>query len=226
MSRDSFLARVRDAAAAGRKYRIRDYQTVDPAAGRTSGDDDLPARMAKEVELAGGCAHLVNHLDAARDVLSRLLTEAAPKSALCWQHPVLDRLRLEELLAGHGIEAVTYRRLAKLPRDEQRSKMLAAGIGITGTTLAIAETGTLAVASSPGSERLASLVPPIHVAIVERNQIVPDLFDLFGQHEADPLDSMPTNLTLITGPSKTGDLELRLTTGVHGPGECHVIVVR
>ena len=101
--------------------------------------------------------------------------------------------------------------------------MLAAGIGISSVDYAIAETGTLAVCAKPGQERVASLLPPVHAAIVAEEQIVADLFDVFAQ--LDPAD-MPSNLALITGPSKTGDIELQLTTGVHGPGEWHVIVVR
>ena len=82
------------------------------------------------------------------------------------------------------------------------------------------------MASAPGSERLASLLPPVHVAVIEAAQILPDLFDLFARLQISGHPEMPSNLTLITGPSKTGDIELRLTTGVHGPGEWHVIIIR
>ena len=89
----------------------------------------------------------------------------------------------------------------------------------------MAETGTLALSSSKERERVASLLPPVHVAIVDRSQILPDLFDLFEAIEREYAGDLPSNLVLITGPSKTGDLELKLTTGVHGPGHWHVIVL-
>jgi L-lactate dehydrogenase complex protein LldG len=109
--------------------------------------------------------------------------------------------------------------------EQRRGEMLTADVGITSATLAIAETGTLAMASGPGTERVASLLPPIHIAVVSAEQIVPDLFDLFTTMQSSSA-SMPSNWVLITGPSKTGDLELKLTTGVHGPGHWHVIVIR
>jgi len=91
--------------------------------------------------------------------------------------------------------------------------------------LAIAETGTLLMCARPGQERVASLTPPMHIAIVERRQIVPDLIDAFDWLAGRGLENLPSNVTLITGPSKTGDIELQLTTGVHGPGKWRVVVV-
>jgi L-lactate dehydrogenase complex protein LldG len=70
------------------------------------------------------------------------------------------------------------------------------------------------------------LLPPVHIAIVERAQIVPDLFDMFAILGRQIETGLPTNLAFITGPSKTGDIELTLITGVHGPGKWHVIVIR
>ena len=80
----------------------------------------------------------------------------------------------------------------------------------------------MVLATRPGQPRAVSLLPPVHIVVAHRNQIVPDLFDLFSQGaEA----GLPACLSLITGPSKTGDIELKLVTGVHGPGEVHVVLV-
>src|SRR5207249_2523590 len=97
----------------------------------------------------------------------------------------------------------------------------AADLGITSVDWAVAETGTLALCSSSAQGRVVSLLPPRYLAIVEPAQIVPDLFDLFAALEPRKTE-LPSNLTLVTGPSKTGDIELKLTTGVHGPGEVHL----
>ncbi|MBN1489855.1 MAG: lactate utilization protein [Phycisphaerae bacterium] len=96
-----------------------------------------------------------------------------------------------------------------------------ADVGITGVRMAIAETGSIVVTSGSGSRRLASLAPPEHIAIVEKDQIVPDLLDWAASLGPD----MPANEVLITGPSKTADIEMNLVMGVHGPRNVHVILI-
>jgi L-lactate dehydrogenase complex protein LldG len=68
-------------------------------------------------------------------------------------------------------------------------------------------------------------LPPVHIAVAECGQLLPDLFDLFEPGDGQP-PVPPSCLSIITGPSKTGDIELRLVTGVHGPGELHVILAQ
>ena len=226
MSREAFLARVRQAAAAGRAHRVHLRGDVPEGVGYCGAGADPVSRLIDEVNAVGGQAHPAADLNAAREALAGLLEKYAPKSALCWRHPLLDRLGLAEILSQRGIARVDHDSLAPLDQPDQRQKMFAAEIGISSVSLAVAETGTLVMQSRAGQERLASLLPPVHVAIVEAAQIVPDLFDAFARLEAEGLANLPSNVVLITGPSKTGDIELTLTTGVHGPGKWHVIVVQ
>ena len=81
--------------------------------------------------------------------------------------------------------------------------------------------GQRRTSDAAGTAASLSLLPPIHVAVADRSQLLSDLFDLFEVPSAEP----PSCLSLITGPSKTGDIELRLVTGVHGPGEIHVVLI-
>ena len=224
MSRETFLARVRQAAEIGRAYRVH-LKPVPPDVGYVGAAGDLCQKLAAEIDAVGGQAFIVADLAAARAKLAELLRLAAATSALCWQHPLLDRLDLPELLASQGVIEHAYRNLSGLEFSQQRSTLLACDVGVSSADCAIAETGTLMVCSRPGQERVASLLPPMHVAIVERSQIVPDLIDAFGLLHDRGLENMPSNVTLITGPSKTGDIELTLTTGVHGPKHWRVIII-
>jgi L-lactate utilization protein LutC len=226
LNREEFLTRVRTAAAAGRAYRVDVNADIPDGAGYVGGGGDLAVCLAHEIAAVGGQATVVDDLAAARTALGALLELYRPRSAFCWQHPLLDRLQLDELLAERKIAQSNSQSLAALSYDARRKSMLAADIGITSASFAIAETGSLVMIAQRGQERLASLLPPVHVAIVERAQILPDLFDLFAELRRAGYDNLPSNLAMITGPSKTGDIEMTLTTGVHGPGKWHVIVVR
>ncbi len=249
MNQSAFLARVREAARAGRAFRVtHSDELAAPLPLARVDDRDLPARLAAEIEAVGGHAHRASDWVDATVQLAQLLDRYQPRAALCWQGGALGAVRLNDLLSERNMRRIDYESLHQLDPAEQRRQILAADIGITGVAAAVAETGSLVMVGGPGCERVASLAPPVHVAVVAANQILADLFDVFpgvdrGGHRAadasraaeqpsaalaaqfDPAQ-MPSNVAFITGPSKTGDLELKLTTGVHGPGQWHVILVR
>ena len=94
--------------------------------------------------------------------------------------------------------------------------------GITDVYAAVAETGSLVVRASASNGRSLSLVPPLHIAIVEPKNLLPDLVDLFAKLAA---DGKASAVSLITGPSKTSDIEMNLVVGVHGPVEVKIFVL-
>jgi L-lactate utilization protein LutC len=98
-----------------------------------------------------------------------------------------------------------------------------AEIGISSADYALADTGTLVMLSSPAEARLISLLPPVHIAVVPKERLLWGLDELFTilPRPAEQTSSM----VLITGPSRTADIEQILVRGVHGPGEIHVVVV-
>jgi len=104
-----------------------------------------------------------------------------------------------------------------------RSLCAVADLGITSADYAIAETGTLVVLSSAEEARMISLLPPVHLAILPSGRILTGLDELFAllPHPAEKTSSM----VLITGPSRTADIEMTLIRKVHGPGEVHVVIV-
>ncbi len=101
------------------------------------------------------------------------------------------------------------------------SDYAAAAVTVEEVFGAIAETGTLVCVSEGGRAVQAGLLPAHHVAIIRRDRIFATLDDLFAAMVGAP----PTNITLVTGPSRTADIELTLAIGVHGPEKLDVIVV-
>jgi L-lactate dehydrogenase complex protein LldG len=104
------------------------------------------------------------------------------------------------------------------PRAEQAQ----AEIGVTGCEAGIAETGSLAVLSGPGRSRAVSLLPPTHLAVVRTGDLVFSMGDFFLTRRA--ALSQAAGCVIITGPSRTADIELTLTLGVHGPGRVVVVI--
>lgn len=102
--------------------------------------------------------------------------------------------------------------------NEKTNDVWSCETGITRAEFGIAETGSVVVSSGPTHLRLASLAPPRHVVILRRSDIVPDLATAFAR--------MPDrNVAIITGPSRTADIEGVLVRGVHGPREIWVVFV-
>jgi L-lactate dehydrogenase complex protein LldG len=106
---------------------------------------------------------------------------------------------------------------------ELRALCASADVGITSADYALADTGTLVLLSSPEEARMISLLPPVHIAIVAQERVITGLDELFTILP-DPA-AQSSSMVLITGPSRTADIEQILVRGVHGPGEIHVVVV-
>ncbi len=96
-------------------------------------------------------------------------------------------------------------------------------VGITSADYALANTGTLVMIASPAEARLISLLPPVHIAVIPAACILTSLDELFTI-VPDPA-TVTSSMVLITGPSRTADIEQILVRGVHGPGEIHVVIV-
>ena len=126
---------------------------------------------------------------------------------------------------GGWADRIGDRVLGLKPLDApNQSELFDCDMGITTAQWAIAETGTLVLESERERHRLASLVPPVHVAIVEAGRIrrtMAEALELIKNADV----GLSRTVTFITGPSRTSDIELTLAIGVHGPGELHVIVI-
>lgn len=108
-------------------------------------------------------------------------------------------------------------------RDQLRDVCASAHVGITSADYVLADTGTLIMLSSPQEARLVSLLPPAHIAVVPCDRLLTGLDELFTLLPSPT--SATSSMVLITGPSRTADIEQILVRGVHGPGQLSVVLV-
>ena len=206
MSRESILHRVR--TAIGRSA----GQSVPgaPTARIRIPDVDLQVRIASmvaRVEALAGNAMVC--ADPRAEVAARI----EGKTAVASNAPCLTQW---------GIAQLPGVRCGITDREELRALCSTADVGITSADYALADTGTLVMLSSPEEARLISLLPPAHIAVVPRERILTGLDELFSILP-DPA-AKTSSMVLITGPSRTADIEQILVRGVHGPGQITVII--
>ena len=96
------------------------------------------------------------------------------------------------------------------------------GAGVSTALYGLADTGSVVLAASPEEPRANSLLPAVHVSLLAEDRILPGLPELFEAVGGD----LPSALAIVTGPSRSGDIEQKFLIGVHGPGEVHVVLVQ
>lgn len=198
-----------------------DLGTFDMPAGPAL---DYAARFSAELTTLGGTVHTPASTDAdtIAGIVAAAVPEGAAKRALLWNDAWLPVPGLDAALRAHGFE-IDRQRPGDLASATRRADLAAASVGVTGADAALAETGSIVVVSGDGRGRLASLLPPVHVAIVRRASLRWSLPDLLATQP--DLAVAGSNLVCITGPSRTADIEHTLSRGVHGPRDVHAILV-
>ena len=187
---------------------------------------DLIDRFRTELTKLGGAVHDAGSVDdvvnVIRDLVGRDVPPAEGPKAMMW-----DERELPISGVADGLRACGFTLLTQTPDNADsaahRQELSTAAVGITGADGGLAETGSIVVASGPGRGRLASLLPPVHVALLKRSLLVESL-PVFIARNPERVTS-GANFVCITGPSRTADIEHVLARGVHGPKEIHVILV-
>ena len=193
--------------------------------------DELLAELEASAAASDWKVARVRTLAQAGRYVASLAGEIEARSVVCSAHEAVNRLNLAERFEGTGIDL----RAAKFSddagdRDRQREALrqraIEADLGVTGVDYAVAETGSCVLLAREGVSRLVSLLPPVHVAVVERGQVLPSLDELFALRRQSHLaGDGGSYMNIITGPSRSADIEQTLVTGVHGPGEVHMVLV-
>ena len=251
LAREAVLARVRaalgregpddEARAAAHAYLAARMQGPRPAlpddlvrhfAQRATDMASTVERIASLDAVPAAVARYVSARDAGRPSLARSATPARE------QADAADAARLEAAVASGAIQrseasvtgsGVCWPEFAGLDWTgaglaiEARPTTGQDALGITGCFCAIAETGTLVFVSGEDSPSATFLLPETHVAVVHASRIVAGMEDAFARVRSE--GAMPRAVNLVSGPSRTGDIEQTIVLGAHGPRYLHVLLL-
>jgi len=173
----------------------------------TSGDAQIVA------ELAGGIAEICLAAEGRRVALSG--------------SSLLAEIDLAVHLLSRGLSPFVVAAAGPSGHDELVAQLAECAAGVTAVDYAIAETGTIVLSSNERSALLVSLLPTIHVALLRASQISATLGEVISKLSSERVgpNQSCASASFITGPSRTSDVELTLSIGVHGPKELHVIII-
>jgi L-lactate dehydrogenase complex protein LldG len=186
--------------------------------------DEPALQFKQELEALAGHVHLLADIEETVQKILEILQRHQTTQLIAWSDPDLGLPGLHAALTEAGVTVTP----GALPADGAgRKSQLAAiddiKVGLTGAHGGLADTGAVALISGPGRGRLTSLLPPVHIALLPKSKLYPSLPAFLAANPT--ATELGSNLVFIAGPSRSGDIELTLSMGVHGPGEVHVIVM-
>ncbi len=179
-------------------------------APRATGDANAEIDMLLgEINKLGGITQRVSERIEMNDALARLVQAEQIKKATLWQMQELKELRIEESLRALGVEIVSP--------YSSKFALAECDLGVTSVDAALPETGTLLLRSTPERPRMVSLLPRVHLAVMRPTVLRADVGPALAQVKGEGY------WVFITGPSRTSDIELTVTIGVHGPKALYVL---
>ena len=220
VARDTIMSSIRESLAASRPFDDvhREHQKEKRANRGSEGSAAADANTLSEIfhenleSVGGHCSMVGNELAAARASGEIIMSSGARRIAISDSHAV------QNLCSSISVDGEVVKKATS-------SDLFNCDLGITSAQYAIAETGTLVLESERERNRLTSLVPPVHVCILDARNIRERMIDVLNILQTNDSKNLSRAVTFITGPSRTSDIELTLAIGVHGPRELYVIVI-
>jgi L-lactate dehydrogenase complex protein LldG len=191
----------------------------------TEDNADLVETFSRELGKVGGRVSSAQSSEELRQLLQELYSPEEYATVAVSACEVLDQLGLREWLVSTGRQVVPSLKefmTAENSLDQYKHVLMKAELGITCADYALADTGTLVLVSGGEQHRLISLLPPVHVCFLDPRDIFASLTDFLARE--DETSRPPSAMTCITGPSRTADIELTITMGMHGPRALQVVL--
>lgn len=197
------------------RLRERAHPATLPSPWRTRQHfDDPVAAFARAVEHVGGEVFVCATWEDVWDQVGGVLEEVGARRVVVNDEPPVNEVNWK----ARYPEIAWF--LVGQDDGDLRAFCAQADVGISAAVAALVETGSVILESGPGRSRMATLLPPVHIAVVPRHLLTTDLFTWAAERQG----AMPAAITIVTGPSKTADIEQTLAVGVHGPKRYVVLV--
>jgi L-lactate dehydrogenase complex protein LldG len=233
-SRTEILGRIRRALASPPLEHHHGHQPeITEIRKLFASDFEIPSlleRFRKEFSRVSGEAAVCRDPESVIDTIKDLIRSSSFQRVAFSGHALCRQLELEQKLKAelpqvHFVnEAMDSESL--LERHQLRQKLSGVDLSITGTEYLIADIGSIVTIANPQASRQISLLPTAHLVVVTPDQIYPNMAELFRAIHEKHGDTLPGSaLTLITGPSRTADIEKVLIKGVHGPTRLLAIIL-
>jgi L-lactate dehydrogenase complex protein LldG len=205
-AREEIFAAIRGHLAASAPFDAMRHKGYAPQSVAAVQVALLPpvARFRQSLEAVGGRCEIVNGADEAAEAVRAILSGIGAR-----------RVAVSDCgfaVSAEGVEFIV---------NADKETLFGCDAGLTSAQWGIAGTGTLVLESNRERHRLASLVPPVHIALLKAENIRQTMGEVLLLIEQD----LSRVVTFITGPSRTSDIELTLAIGVHGPAELYVVVI-
>lgn len=217
MDRDVFLTRVGRASLTSRLPEPPAVTADLPEPNET----DLLALFRSRAQMVNAVVHgPISRHGVPRAVVA-IATGHGATSFLSWDD--LPASGVASALQTAGLERIDH----VVPAEERVEHHLTyadVDVGITGAVAGLAESGSVVLTHGEGRPRMASLIPEVHIALLEVESL--DRTLAHWAHKNPTLSGETTNLVFVTGPSRTGDIEQHLNLGVHGPRHVHIVMIR
>jgi len=206
----SVIESIRNSLGRGTGTPLLRRPEIFPARQPESVDVEIDQFLNEVNKLSGVGKHITTQEIAER--LKELVCSENIHKATLWDTDLLKQLGIEDLLRETGVELISP--------NASKQEMELCDLGITECDYLLPETGTIVLRSSNKKPRGVSLLPRIHLAIVIPQQLRADLHQVFAEAKD------AHYLVFVTGPSRTADIELTVTLGVHGPKELYVWMLK
>ncbi|MCC6614607.1 MAG: lactate utilization protein [Anaerolineae bacterium] len=224
-SRDTILNKLRSTR--------RPFEAVAPRPApylpALSADDISPEALIERFQKAMTALQghtIIAHGDAeTRETVIDLLRRHEVTHILAWDFAHIPVADLESEVRNAGI-TITMPNTHEDHSPETMQWLGSAGAGLTGADAAIGATATLVLSTGPGKGRIPTVLPPIWIVVISSEQLFARMEDWLAQQRSLGLSAVleHSNVAFVTGPSRTGDIEMQLILGVHGPGTVYVVI--